>query len=76
MLKPCMEVLILSILHVPPEKHPTENGIIGGKLWSHQVILEIKQVSYRAQVHSLDLGLGMHMIIWNRLQLCDYKMSQ
>ena len=32
MLKPYMEVLILSVLHVPPEKHPTENGIIAGKL--------------------------------------------
>ena len=27
MLKPYMEVLILSVLHVPPEKHPKENGV-------------------------------------------------
>ena len=27
MLKPYMEVLILLVLHVPPEKHPTENGV-------------------------------------------------
>ena len=26
------EVLILSVPHVPPEKHPTENGVIAGKL--------------------------------------------
>ena len=32
MLKPYMEVLILEVLHVPPEKHPTENDIIAGKL--------------------------------------------
>ena len=32
MLKPHMEVLILSDLHVPPEKHPKENGVITGKL--------------------------------------------
>ena len=32
MLKPYMEVLILSALHVPPEKHSTENGVIAGKL--------------------------------------------
>ena len=32
MLKPCMEVLILSVLHVPPEKYSTENGVIAGKL--------------------------------------------
>ena len=32
MLKPYMEVLILSVLQVPPEKHPTENGVIEGKL--------------------------------------------
>ena len=32
MLKPYMEVLILSVLHVPPEKDPTENRIIAGKL--------------------------------------------
>ena len=31
MLKPSMEVLILSVLPVPPEKHPTENGVIAGK---------------------------------------------
>ena len=31
MLKPYMEGLILSVLHVPPEKHPTENGVIAGK---------------------------------------------
>ena len=24
--------LILSVLHVPPEKHPTENGVTAGKL--------------------------------------------
>ena len=35
MLKPYMEVLILSVLHVPPEKHPTENSTIAGKLKSH-----------------------------------------
>ena len=32
MLKPYMEVLILLILHVPPEKHPIESGVITGKL--------------------------------------------
>ena len=32
MLKPYMEVLILSVPHIPPEKHPTENGVIAGKL--------------------------------------------
>ena len=32
MLKQYMEVLILSVLHVPQEKHPTENGVIAGKL--------------------------------------------
>ena len=32
MLTPYMEVLILSVLQVPREKHPTENGIIAGKL--------------------------------------------
>ena len=32
MLKPCVEVLILLVLHMPPEKHPTENGVIAGKL--------------------------------------------
>ena len=32
MLKPYMEVLILSVLHVPPGKHPTENDVIAGKL--------------------------------------------
>ena len=26
------EVLILLVLHVPPEKHPTENGVIARKL--------------------------------------------
>ena len=31
-LKPYMDVLILSVLHVPPEKHPTENGVIAGEL--------------------------------------------
>ena len=30
--KPYMEVLILWALHVPPEKHPTENGVIAGKI--------------------------------------------
>ena len=35
MLKPFMEVLMLLVLHVPPEKHPTENGVIAGKLLSH-----------------------------------------
>ena len=55
MLKPYMEVLILSVLHVPPEKHPTENGIIAGKLKPHQMIIETKQVLFRAYVHSLDL---------------------
>ena len=35
MLEPYMEVFILSVLHVPPEKHPTENGVIAGKLQSH-----------------------------------------
>ena len=34
-LKPDMEVVILSVLHVSPEKHPTENGVIAGKLYSH-----------------------------------------
>ena len=33
MLKLYTEVLILSVLHVPPEKHPTENGVIAEKLW-------------------------------------------
>ena len=32
MLKPYMEVLTLSVLHVPPEEHLTENGVIAGKL--------------------------------------------
>ena len=32
MLKPYMEVLILSVLHVPPEKQSTENGVIARKL--------------------------------------------
>ena len=32
MLKRYMEALILSVLHVPAEKHPTENGVIAGKL--------------------------------------------
>ena len=32
MLKPHMEVLILSVLHVPPEKNPKENSVIAGKL--------------------------------------------
>ena len=32
MLKPYMEVLILSVLHVPPEKRPTENGVNAEKL--------------------------------------------
>ena len=32
MLKPYMEVLNLLVLHVPPEKHPTENGVVAGKL--------------------------------------------
>ena len=31
-LRPYMEVLILSVLHVPPEKHPTENGVIAGRI--------------------------------------------
>ena len=31
MLTPYAEVLILSALHVPPEKRPTENGVIAGK---------------------------------------------
>ena len=34
-LKPCKEVLTLSVLHVPHEKHPTENGIVAGKLKLH-----------------------------------------
>ena len=46
----------------PTEKHPTENGIIAGKSYSHKMILETKQVLFRAHV-----GLGMHMTIWNRL---------
>ena len=33
-LKPYMEFLILLVLHVPPEKHPTEKDIIAGKLLS------------------------------------------
>ena len=32
MLKQCMEVLILLVLHIPPEKYPTENGVFAGKL--------------------------------------------
>ena len=35
MLKPYMEVLILYVLHLPPEKRPAENGVIAGKLQSH-----------------------------------------
>ena len=35
MLKPYIEILILSVLRVPPEKYPTENGVIAGKLKSH-----------------------------------------
>ena len=36
----------LSVLHVPPEKHPTENGEIAGKLLSHLMILEIKKGTF------------------------------
>ena len=36
------------------EKHPTENGVIAGKLLSHQMILETKQVLFCAHVHSID----------------------
>ena len=32
MLKPYVEIFILSVLHVPPEKHPTRNDVIAGKL--------------------------------------------
>ena len=32
MLKPYVEIFILSVLHVPPEKHPTRNGVTAGKL--------------------------------------------
>ena len=32
MLKPYMEVLILSVLHIPPENHPS---LIAGKLLSY-----------------------------------------
>ena len=28
MLKPYMGALILSVLHVPPEKHQTENSVV------------------------------------------------
>ena len=28
-------VLILSAIHVPPEKHPAENGVIAGKVLWH-----------------------------------------
>ena len=31
-MEPYMEVLILLVLQVPTEKHPTENGIIALKL--------------------------------------------
>ena len=27
-----VRVSILSVLHIPPEKHPTENGVIAEKL--------------------------------------------
>ena len=54
MLEPYMEVLILSVLHVPPEKHPTENGVIAGKLQSHKPVLETQQVLFHAHVHSID----------------------
>ena len=32
MLKPYMEVLILSVLHLSPEKQSTESGVIAKKL--------------------------------------------
>ena len=35
MLKPHMEALILSVLHIPPEKHPTQNGVIAGQKYAH-----------------------------------------
>ena len=70
MLKPYMEVLILSVLHVPPEKHPTENGTIAGKLKLHQMIIETKQVLFRAHVHHSTLGLGIDMTIRDRLYSC------
>ena len=52
--KPHMEASILSVLHVPHEKYPTESGVIPGKSYSHQMILETEQVLFRAHVHSLD----------------------
>ena len=52
MLKPYVEVSILSVPHVPPEKHhPTENGVIAGKLQSHEMILETKQVRRPRTAH-------------------------
>ena len=54
MLKPYMEVLSLSVLHLPHEKHPTENGVIAGRLQSHQMVLETEHVLFCAHVHSLN----------------------
>ena len=44
----------IGVLHVPPEKHRTENGVIAGSLWSDQMILETKQVLFmHIWIHSI-----------------------
>ena len=73
-LKQYMKVLILSVLHVPPSKHSTENGVIYN--CRKIVILERKQIlCVHTCIHST-VDLGLYMIIWNRLLTGGFKYNK